>query len=204
MFSVCSSAVPMRRNGSPSGTDSTLVTVAPRSPSIMVAKGPATYVEASSTFRPASGSSTVRHLRVTQVLLETRAHDVSDRGSARRDGLHARAGWRDGRVDGEVARHVVLGRDLADLGLLHRAALFGSQAPGAEPATGRWGHRGGHLADRRVAVLPTRARVGHRDRAEQHVRVVVRRVVVELLGTRDLADLAEVHHAHAVTHVPHD
>src|SRR5206468_3627780 len=48
-------AVPVRREGSPYGTDSTLITSAPKSDSIWVAYGPAMWRVRSTTLTPSSG-----------------------------------------------------------------------------------------------------------------------------------------------------
>src|SRR4051812_49126212 len=103
----------------------------------------------------------------------------------------------------EVARGDVAAGLLVEHRLLDRAHLLALPAARVEPARGRRVRRARHVAaEYLTAALSARAR--HRHGRQQRARVRVARMRVEGLAVRDLDDLAEVHHGHAVAHVPHD
>ena len=104
----------------------------------------------------------------------------------------------------EVARHEVARSDLAHLGLVRRAALLGVRAAGAEPAARRWRQGRRDLAADALACHHGGLRIGLRDRAEERSGVRVRGCGVQLVGLRELAQLAEVHHRDPVAHVLDD
>ena len=81
------------------------------------------------------------------------------------------------------------------------AARHHVRAARVEAAAGRRLERARHVA-REHDALAAPARVGHRDRREQRVRVGMARAAEELPRSAPLDDPAEVHHRHAVGEVP--
>src|SRR3954447_3783106 len=87
--------------------------------------------------------------------------------------------------------------------LLDGADLLALPAARVETARRRRVGRAGHVAAEDLALAP-RAGARDRDRREQRAGVGVARVRVQVLALRKLDDLAQVHHGHAVAHVPDD
>ncbi len=105
-------------------------------------------------------------------------------------------------ADGEVAGHLVAGRDLPHFGDLLGAAGLGPGAAGAEAAA-----RGGliGLGGSPVSATGVRGGLGVRldGGREQRRRVVVGRRLVEDVGGGDLAQAPQVHDGHPVADVLH-
>src|SRR4029450_4190483 len=103
----------------------------------------------------------------------------------------------------------VAGRNRPVLLVGHRRSLLGTEclglpAPGAEAAARRRVERRGHIAFEPDAA-DRGAELGHvRHRGEQGAGVRVGRTLIDLLARPLLHDLAQVHHAHALTAVAHD
>src|SRR5258706_10022269 len=103
-----------------------------------------------------------------------------------------------------MAGDIVNGGDLAKYRFLDLAPIVGAWTPGAETAAAWREDR------RRKLALYSRGRiglyvgVGDRDGLQQQIGVGMGGVLIEIVGQRDLADLAQVHHAHAVGDVLHD
>ena len=78
-------------------------------------------------------------------------------------------------------------------------------AAGAERAAGRHVQRTRHVAFKDDALARScDIRVRNRNGRQKRLRIRVLRVLVQLVGVRDLDDLAEVHDGDALGNVPHD
>ena len=88
--------------------------------------------------------------------------------------------------------------------LVGRADLGRVAAARVEAAAARRVDRARHVALEHDPLALRRSRIGDRHRREQRLGVRVDRPLVELLGRRELDDLAEVHHRDAVGDVAHD
>src|SRR5262245_19417929 len=95
-----------------------------------------------------------------------------------------------------LARDPVARRDLLQHLLVLRTRRHAQAAPRMEPAARGRIDRTRHVALEQDA-LALEGRIGNRNRRQERFRIRVLGVGVELLGGRDLHDLAEVHHGDA-------
>src|SRR5205814_8405053 len=100
----------------------------------------------------------------------------------------------------EMAGDELTRLDLLDLRLFVGASRLGLRAARPKATSGRGRGRRRNLADDLRPRFGPDARIGHRDRVEQHPRVRVRGLLVDDVGRSDLTDLPEVHHDDAVAH----
>ena len=91
---------------------------------------------------------------------------------------------------------------LAQRRRLDAAALLGVRAARMEVAAGRRVDRRRHVALDHLEPPPL-ARIGHRHRRQQHARVGMARLQVDLVGVAEFDDATEIHHRDAVGDVLH-
>ena len=105
----------------------------------------------------------------------------------------------DDDLDREVTRDLVTRAELAQLGLLDRAALLRLPATSVEHAAGRRVDRAGQVTLQQDPLALARCSgVGHRHGRQQRVGVGVQRLLVEGVAVGELHDVTEIHHGDAV------
>ena len=101
------------------------------------------------------------------------------------------------------AAHGMEGLDELEHRALRMAGILDPGATRGEAAPGRWTHGIGQLALKARGRRTPRG-IGHRDGREQSARIGMPRLLEQPIRRRQLGDLAEIHHRHAVADMAHD